>query len=148
MTNLLKRGYTLIELLIVIAIIGILTAVLTTNLQAVRARARDARRKQDLNLVQQALRLYYNDAQSFPTTAQLTPRWGNSLTNAGGTITYAPLLPLDPSDTSTTNITYTYVSNGTTYTLSATLENASDPDLTAAQARCGGTGTSYTVCEE
>lgn len=140
-------GYTLIELLIVIAIIGILTTILTTNLSAARARGRDNRRKQDLVQIQQALRLYYNDAQVFP----LSLTWGSALTSTDGNNTlYLPVLPYDPSSTPTSPITYTYVSNGTTYSLSTTLENASDPDLAESQARCSGAeaATTYIVCEE
>lgn len=139
----LKFGYTLIELLIVIAIIGILTAILTTNLQAVRARARDTRRKQDLSTIQQALRLYYHDNQAFPVT-------GNTTWNTSASITYLSAIPTDPSSTSTSTIPYNYVSDGTTYTLSTTLENTSDPDLSSSQARCSGTEptTTYVVCEQ
>lgn len=142
MINLFKRGYTLIELLIVIAIIGILTAILTTNLQSVRARARDTRRKQDLSTIQQALRLYYHDNQSFPVTANTT--W-----NTSATITYLSTIPTDPSSTPTSPIPYNYVSDGTTYILYASLENTSDPDLADSQARCSGEpADTYVVCEQ
>lgn len=138
--KLIKHAFTLIELLVVIAIIGILTAILTTNLQAARERARDSRRKQDMNMIQQALRLYYNDHQAFPATDNL------SALTSGATV-YMSSIPTDPSSTSTP-INYTYTSDTVTYSLSQELENPSDPDLTLSQARCGGTGLTYTVCEE
>lgn len=152
------KGFTLIELLIVIAIIGILSGLIISNVQGVRERARDSRRKTDLNAIQQALRLYYNDAQSFPTSssynivgcgsfaAPSTCAWGTSsfaVTNSGNTTTYMSKLPYDPSSSSTAAITYAYSSNGSTYILAAELENLSDQDIADSQARCPNTYPAY-----
>lgn len=155
-----RTGYTLIELLIVMAIIGILTALIVTNLQAARQRGRDARRKSDLNTIQQALRLYYHDHSSFPLTAGLT--WGSALQSQDLATTYLTILPLDPASTPTNPLNYYYYSlDGSNYIVGTNLENPSDPDITSSQARCptlypGGYTTTfspnnalaYVVCEE
>lgn len=62
-----RSGFSLIELLVVISIIGVLTAVLMANFMGARERARDAQKIQDLNAMKNALRMYYNDHQSYPT---------------------------------------------------------------------------------
>lgn len=148
MNKLLKKAFTLIELLIVIAIMGILTALITSNLQSARSRARDARRKSDLNSVQQALRLYYSDHQSFPLTAEVT--WGSPLTDVNGTV-YMNILPYDPTSSTTTPVSYSYTSaTGASYIIVANLENLSDPDIADSQLRCSGPNgvSDYIVCEE
>lgn len=151
-----KLGFTLIELLIVISIIGILAALVLTNIQGVRERARDARRKSDLNSLKTSLRLYYNDFGSFPTstngridgcgTGGTTCEWGTTFASAN---TYMNQLPLDPSSSASNPITYTYTYvNSDSYTLTAELENESDPDLVDSQERCNtGSGTEYVICE-
>jgi len=53
-------GFTLIELLMVIAVIGILSSIVIANLSSAREKARDARRKEDLNSIRTALELYAN----------------------------------------------------------------------------------------
>jgi prepilin-type N-terminal cleavage/methylation domain-containing protein len=156
MTNIFKKGFTLIELLIVIAIVAILTALVTTNLQAARSRARDIRRKSDLRSIEQSLRLYYNDAKSFPTgddgngyriegcgtiAAPSTCSWGSAF--ATDKNVYMSTLPTDPSSADTT-IYYQYYSvDGDQYLLVAGLENASDQDIVDSQNRCLGLYTSY-----
>lgn len=136
-----KLGFTLIELLIVISIIAIMVALILPNLAGARERAKDSRRKTDLNSLQQALRLYYNDHQAFPV--------GNISALSALSPTYMSAIPVDPSSTAT-NVPYNYTSTGNTYILYTTLENASDPDITASQARCTGepTGNTYVVCEQ
>lgn len=141
--SILRPGFTLVELLIVIAIVGILATMLTTNLQSARARARDSRRKQDFLTIQQALRLYYNDHAAFPLTANLS--WGSALQSADGNNTYLSVLPYDPSSTSTSPISYQYYSTGPTYILGINLENKSDPDIAESQARCPTTYPLYTA---
>ncbi|HUV43179.1 MAG TPA: type II secretion system protein [Patescibacteria group bacterium] len=64
-----ERGFTLIELLVVISIIGILATLLIANIGGIRERARDARRKSDLNQIQKALEMYKNSQKppEYPT---------------------------------------------------------------------------------
>lgn len=64
-----KKGFTLVELLVVVAIIGILAAVSVVALNTARARARDSRRVADVRQMQTALELYYNDMGTYPATA-------------------------------------------------------------------------------
>lgn len=66
MNKIKKDGFSLLELLVVISIIAVLTAVLTANFMGMRERARDAQKIQDLNSLKNALRMYYNDNQYYP----------------------------------------------------------------------------------
>ncbi|HEX5429491.1 MAG TPA: prepilin-type N-terminal cleavage/methylation domain-containing protein [Patescibacteria group bacterium] len=100
-------GFTLIELLVVIAIIGILAAVVLVSLSSARAKSRDARRISDMNQMQTALELFYNDTGAYPATVA---------TDGTGTITcgtgdYLDPVPKDP--TGTGSFVYTYAGTGT-----------------------------------
>jgi prepilin-type N-terminal cleavage/methylation domain-containing protein len=62
----MKKGFTLVELLVVISIIATLTAILLPNFMGARERARDAQKIQDAYAIKNALRMYYNDNQAYP----------------------------------------------------------------------------------
>ena len=61
-----SSGFTLVELLVVISIIAVLSAVLMVNFVGMRERSRDSQKIQDLNAIKSALRMYYNDNQFYP----------------------------------------------------------------------------------
>jgi prepilin-type N-terminal cleavage/methylation domain-containing protein len=168
MTHHIKRnGFTLIELLIVIAIIGILTGLLFTNFTSARERSRDTKRKSDLNSLKQSLQLYSNDFNTFPAagsggtiagcgaTGTSVCSWtsggtAGSAFSAGNPATvYMGSLPGDPLSPTQQ---YSYAASATVdYTISATLENASDPDSALSQSRCGVStpvAKVYMVCNQ
>ncbi len=60
------RGFTLIEILVVITIIGILSAVVFSALNDARARSRNATYISQVREYQKALALYYSERGSYP----------------------------------------------------------------------------------
>lgn len=62
-----QGGFTLVELLIVIAIIGLLSSIVFASLNNARAKARDTRRLSDLKQIRLALELYYDSTGSYPS---------------------------------------------------------------------------------
>ena len=61
------KGFTLVELIIVIMIIGILAATLLPKIMGAPAKARDAAREADFNAVATSLEMYYADNSVYPT---------------------------------------------------------------------------------
>lgn len=148
-----SKGFTLIELIIVIAIIGILAAVIIAVLNPVTQihKAQDAGRKTALKNVQNALEQYYSDHGAYPVAATGCGSWmtgigecwsisnGSSNLFGANAVSYIPLMPQDPVQagtdcTSETSRNFVYYSAaGVTYILSAKLELSSDPSIAAGQ---------------
>jgi type II secretion system protein G len=129
-----KDGFTLIELLVVISIIGLLSSVVMGSLNSARAKARDTVRKMDLDQLQKALALYYQDNGSYPSTgaseydgaywfgendcseeAKTTSGPGGYIPNLAPK--YISILPLDLSKPTNGCDGYLYSSDGKEYKL-------------------------------
>lgn len=67
-----EAGFTIVELLIVIIVIGILAALVLNTFQGVQARARDTERRTDLNSVATQLEAYYADFGHYPDGSAAT----------------------------------------------------------------------------
>lgn len=61
-----KNGFTIIELLIVIAIIGLLSSVVLASLNSARQKAKIAKAKVDLNQILKAMLMYEHDTGELP----------------------------------------------------------------------------------
>lgn len=64
------RGFTLIEIMVVVVIMGVLAALLVPRLMGRADDARILAAKQDITTLMQALKLYRLDNQRLPTTEQ------------------------------------------------------------------------------
>jgi general secretion pathway protein G len=65
-----QRGFTLIELMVVVVIIGVLAALIVPNVLDRTDDARVTAAKTDINNLVQALKLYKLDNQRYPTAEQ------------------------------------------------------------------------------
>ena len=63
------KGFTLVELIVVIMIIGILAATLLPKVMGAPAKARDAGRQADLNALSTALEMHFADNEAYPIIA-------------------------------------------------------------------------------
>jgi general secretion pathway protein G len=118
----IKKGFTLVELMVVIAIIGILTTVVMTNMSQTKTKARDAKRASDIAQIQLALELYFNRCNKYPNT--LTSGANNGCPSGVTLGLFLSPIPVPPPGTS--NVAYSYASLGancTSYHLGATMES-------------------------
>lgn len=87
----MKKGFTLVELLVVVTIIGILMAIALVNYRIFLQKGEDAQRKADLRFLQSALEQYNADQHYYPYS--ITPDEPLSFGNK----VYLSKVPLDPA---------------------------------------------------
>ncbi len=160
-------GFTMIELLIVIVILGILSVIGLGSFRAAQVKSRDANRKGSLSAIATSLEVYYNDYGNYPeddsggagSGAGLIAGCGvggaqnctyGSIWQDDNNTTYMVELPDDPSFNA-----FHYVSDGTEYKLYARLENTNDVSAvqysgaggvySGLETDCGGEGCNYGI---
>lgn len=65
-----EKGFTLIELMIVIAVIGILAAIALPRFGSVKSTANQARAESEMKNIQTALEMYYSKHEAYPDTGE------------------------------------------------------------------------------
>ena len=125
-----QSGFTLVEILIVIFIIGLLSSIVLVGLGSFRARGRDARRIADLHSIQNALELYFAKEGIYPTiNASSQSSWrafADTLINSGIGVN---VMPNDPASSASKFYKYGVSPDGLSYVLGATLEDTNNPVL-------------------
>ncbi len=129
----MKKGYTLIEILIVTTIIVLLTAAGVVSYSTFLKQSRDAKRKTDIEQVRAALEMYRSTEDTYP----IGSTWETTLNILTTPVTYIQSLPTDPK-----NPTYTYYYSGSAsdYTIGAYLET---PDTCPVVISCTGANCNY-----
>lgn len=135
-----KKGFTLIELMIVIAIIGILSAIILATFSTAKSQSRDTKRVSDLAQIQLALAGYFDRCGQYPApvnyaNSQIHENEGiinNSMLTetsascpSGITLgTFIESIPLPPNSSSGEVYIYYTDQASDDYFLQTTLENS------------------------
>jgi len=144
----MKKGFTLIELMVVVLIVGLLSGLVVVNVNNSRLNARDAKRIQDIDTINTAIQMYAeaNNGQypapiaasasdcgcgcwviSAPTGDSNYDRWV-VLASATMLQPYTPTLPADPINNYSRGYEYIYTcyNGGADYKIEArTMESVS-----------------------
>lgn len=136
-----KEGFSFIELLVIITILGILISVGSYAYNNLTEKGRDAKRKEDLASIRAALVLYYQDNDRFPGTIVPPATFALYASDTDGSwlpdisTTYMENHPQDPRQAATStdcnaNFIYCYrINAGDSFELFAQLENANDTQI-------------------
>lgn len=73
MRNTNSRGFTIVELLVVIVVIGLLAAVTIVAFNGVQQRARDSRRESAMNIIKKTMEMYKLDNGQYPYACSNNP---------------------------------------------------------------------------
>lgn len=99
--HVIQRGFTLIEIMVVVVIMGILAALVVPKLMGRADDARITAAKQDISTLMSALKLYKLDNHRYPTTEQglqalVSKPTGGPAANGWKSGGYVDKLPKDP----------------------------------------------------
>lgn len=115
LTKKFQRGFTMIELLVAATIIAVLSTIGIVSYTSLNQRARDGKRKADLEQVRSALELYRTDNGEYPEQANYNLMVGELVS----TDYLGDPAPVDPKNDEEHEYTYSR-SSATAYELCAT----------------------------
>jgi prepilin-type N-terminal cleavage/methylation domain-containing protein len=115
-----SKGFTLIELMVVIAIIGVMTAIIVANINQSRAKARDVKRVSDVNQIQLAVTLFFDRCNIYPAAPISLTDDGSASCPSG--VTLGTFLGKIPTNIDGTSYPYATTPGRDDYHLGTTLE--------------------------
>jgi len=127
----MKKGFTLVELIVVITIIMVITALGVVNFAGINKRSRDSRRVADLKKVSIALEIYRQENGEYPSA------------QAGLVPDYLEIIPLDPKNP--TNLYDLDIGEKYSYELYAHMEDSGSTTGTYSGGSCGETCNYRTI---
>ncbi|MFH1461153.1 MAG: prepilin-type N-terminal cleavage/methylation domain-containing protein [Patescibacteria group bacterium] len=105
-----SAGFTLLELLVVVAVIGLLSTIVLFAVENIRAKSRDSRRVADIKTLQEAFSLYYNNNYLYPDSGgdniEITKSDSISAALINDGVIMA--MPIDPLNRERDGVTYKY----------------------------------------
>lgn len=150
-----KTGFTFVELLVIITIIGLLASIVLVSLNSARVKARDTKRMSDLLGVQLALEMYYKKYNTYKVAETGYNGCGCGwLAYEGGS--YAKSVtrglqeegflgtPIVDDPTQSPGYMIYLCENAQAYAISATKENPTAQDIDLIQKTCNGIGSNGT----
>lgn len=140
-----QRGFTIVELLIVIVVIGILAAITIVAYNGIQARAKDSRVQSDIQAVAKKIELYAAETGVYPSTGALSTVLSDDNCPAGssqadwvpGVTGSLPQSQQPAKGANGANGCYMYASDGTSYILSAWNMAAGGPQNSTMYRRVG-----------
>lgn len=150
-----KKGFTLVELLVVMAILGVLVTMVASGFRSSQMRGRDAQRKSDLKGMANALEIFYSDYGKYPPSdasgsmlacpysvaSPAACSWGISELTDSKT-TYFKVIPKDPDKNQSYYYRIVDAPANQKFQLFARLENTQDKDCLGGN--CEASPVNYT----
>lgn len=149
-----QKGFTLIEMLVVIIIISFLMGIVLTGTLGFQAAARDTRRIGDLRNAQNFLELYFNMCGHYPGTADCSAAVSAALIPWDTTLSGVMVPKVTsqfPKQIGAKKYSYGVSDGGLSYTLGAELERENsalknDIDGSSNGVSCDDAGPSFVYC--
>lgn len=124
-----NKAFTVIELIVVIAVIAVLSTIVLVNVNKFVAKARDAKRLQDIKTIQSAIIMYYGKYGSYPNINQAQSNSSSWATLQSALGEWLVVLPVDPTNSGYFRYMYDGGAVGEEYGLMCDLESPNNFSL-------------------
>lgn len=115
-----SKGFTIVELVITIVIVGLLAALITVSYNSVQTKTKATNEMSDLKTLNRAIQAYYSENSEYPKTGGSWMGWSQAQDEnfiPGLAPKYITKTPQQKDTSSGSDKSYIYLSDGTNYKL-------------------------------